>query len=506
MYNKIIRNLFNKLFKIKKRVPDIAYDRHVLKPLLQNLVEEMLHHILDTGCASDMYSSEFQFEYDSEWRKCEIFMAHVNMEFYELKMQVSNSYLDRRECLISENTDMQIVVGSLFDCSLVQSLYDTIYRWEEGMYVEQVIIPEGVQQLAPMIFETERRKDENQAAEYPLYKHDRIGTLVFPGSLDIPQDDCLSPFASYVQRAFVWNGPTKCQKIRITHIDNHSPNFVIEDGVLYSSDRTRLIYCFVEKSSFVVPKSVTIIGPFAFCLQKSLRMIYLHDGITTICTAAFMACRSLTQIVIPKQVKNINCDTFDGCTSLCNVTIPDGAESIEHNAFRGCRSLSQITLPNSLKTIYGFEGCSSLREIDIPAGVENISGFMFCDSLRKVTLHRGVKRIDGYAFRYCGSLSEINFPEGLEEIGDRAFMPSYDGTNGLTKIVFPSTLRKIGVEAFYYNCKLRSVEFHSNIKEMGEAAFARCSSLEVIDKPNEMKINDNVFIQDKGLDKWGFWD
>ena len=244
----------------------------------------------------------------------------------------------------------------------------------------------------------------------------------------------------------------------------------MEDGVLYSADKSRLIYCFGEKCSFVIPQSVTTIEPYAFCLQKGLKEVVFHDDVTY------------------------------GCVSLRRITLPEGLEGIGHCAFRQCRALREIHLPDSITYVKGFEGCSALQEIEIPAGVERIEGFMFCESLRRVVLHEGVRCIDGYAFRYCNHLSRINFPEGLEYIGERAFYPA-----ALERIVFPGSLREIGCEAFYHNSKLRYVEFGSDVPKIGQAAFA-CCPLRSIRRPDDMEIKDDVFVQDTVLDKFAFWD
>lgn len=367
----------------------------------------------------------------------------------------------------------------------------------------RIVIPDGITRIAPADFFCGRKKENmNPAEDFPLYQYDSIGTLVIPSSVDIPHGEYSSPFASYKQRSFACNNPTDCRKIRISDIENHSPHLTVEDGVLYSADKSRLIYCFGDKTFFVVPQSVTIIEPYAFCLQEGLKEIVFHDGITSIGNAAFMACSALEEVIIPEQIKKISNDCFDGCTSLRKVVLPDGLRYIGQDAFSRCKALEEIRLPDALEYVNGFEGCSALREIEIPAGVENIGGFLFCYSLRKVILHKGVKRISGYAFRYCYNLAEINFPEGFQSIGARAFYPS-----SLTELIFPASLQDIESEAFYYNEKLQSVQFNSCVG-IDQAAFACCPSLSVdsISKPDDMVIKDDVFIQDTRLDKFGFWD
>ena len=502
---------------MKKSIPDIAYDRKALRGLLQTLIDDLKQRNIQRSNLDHHYANPLQleYEYDSEWRECEILIRRLitgifESSIFQLVLQVMDAHWKDKECIIAESNKLDDVLKRLEDRKLIDELYDRIYLWEEGVIGERVVIPKSVTRMAPMMLDPNNRtwrkkKNENIPEEFPLYQYGRIGTLVIPASIEILHDDRYSPFASYKQRGFVWNHPTEWQKIHIRKIKNDSPHLLVEEGVLYSADKSRLIYCFEEKSSFVVPQSVTTIEPYAFCLQKGLKEVVLHDGITTIGDAAFMACSALKEVVIPKQIKKIPDDCFDGCTSLCEVTLPDGLECIGYCAFRQCKSLKAIQLPAGLKYVRGFEGCSALREIVIPASIERIESFsfMFCDSLHKVVLHKGVKRIDGYAFRYCDNLKEINFPEGLEYIGDRAFYPA-----SLSRLSFPASLQEIGSEAFYHNGKLHFVEFKSNVAKIGQAAFACCPLLfeKFIRKPDDMEIKDDVFIQDTTFDKFCFWD
>lgn len=499
---------------MKSNLPDVAYDRGALKDLIDSTIQWMKEQpILEKGVYPDLYSPKFEFLYDGEYRECKMCIRYMNTEKYELHFCMRDDHWNDWDCLICENYDLRWVVRAIGKRRLKRKIHAVVYKWLEGTFADVVRVPCGTKQLLPILldpnhkrwWERDNKVDENVG--FSLEEYGRIGTLIIPESVDIPHMEHESPFASYKQRGFVWNHPTEWSKVRIWCIRNCSENLAVKGGVLYSADMTRLIYCFEEKERLVVPDTVTIIEPYAFCLQKRLKSIGLHDGITFIGDAAFMACQSLCEVIIPKGLKKINADTFDGCTKLSKIVLPEGLEGIGHCAFRQCRSLEKIHLPSTLKYVHGFEGCSSLKEIDIPAGVETISDFLFCSSLRKVTLHEGVKRIEGYAFRFCDNIKEINFPEGLEYIGERAFYPGCKYTTKLTKIEFPSSLQEIGCEAFYYNRRLRSVKFRSNV-QIHKAAFACCSLLlkNYIHKPEDMEIKDDVFIQDKTFDKFAFWD
>ena len=317
-----------------------------------------------------------------------------------------------------------------------------------------------------------------QQDELLYKKYSNIGVLHLPKSLRIEMQ-YESPFASYEQRPYVCAAPTKCFKVKISEIDNQSDYITLKDGVLYSKDMSRLIFCWQEKEMFYVPQSVKVIEPFAFCLQTRLRNIELHDDIISIGNSAFMGCEALEHIIIPRSVMEIKSDTFDGCISLKRVELHDEITQIGRNAFRHCEALHDIILPRNLKYLNSFECCYSLHKIDIPSSVKEIGGFMFCGNLRKVILHNGVRKIRDYAFRFCKRLATINFPEGLETIGTRAFYPSR-----MVKAIFPISLKRIETEAFYHNERLLYIKFLSNVS-VGDCAFACCPIIR-IKKPDDM--------------------
>ena len=337
-----------------------------------------------------------------------------------------------------------------------------------------------------------------QQDELLCKKYSNIGALHLPKCLRIEMQ-YESPFATYEQRPYVCVAPTKCFKVQISEIDNQSDHITLKDGVLYSKDMSRLIFCWQKKEYFSGPQSVKVIEPFVFCLQTRLQNIELHSDIISIGNAAFMGCEALEHIVIPRSVMEIKSDTFDGCISLKKVELHDAITEIGSHAFRHCEALQNIILPQSLQYLNSFECCYSLREIDIPSSVKEIGGFMFCGNLRKVILHNGVRKIRDYAFRFCKRLATINFPEGLETIGIRAFYPF-----NMVRAVFPNSLKRIGAEAFYHNERLLYIKFLSNAS-VGDCAFACCPIIR-IKKPDDMVFGDKVFEQDTSYDKFAFWD
>ena len=65
----------------------------------------------------------------------------------------------------------------------------------------------------------------------------------------------------------------------------------------------------------------------------------------------FYGCKSLTIITIPTGVTSIGYYVFYGCESLKSLIIPDGVAFIGDEAFRNCKSLTSIMIPDSVTSI-----------------------------------------------------------------------------------------------------------------------------------------------------------
>ena len=81
----------------------------------------------------------------------------------------------------------------------------------------------------------------------------------------------------------------------------------------------------------VIPNSVSLIAPFAFCGQINLESIRIPSNITKVCSYA-----------------------FDGCLNAKTLVIDEGLVEINENAFRGCLSLEVIKIPSTINKIEKF--------------------------------------------------------------------------------------------------------------------------------------------------------
>ena len=123
-----------------------------------------------------------------------------------------------------------------------------------------------------------------------------------------------------------------------------------EYGVIYSSDKTRLLKGPTE--SFKKGNHNWIKGMLSGTYS-------VRPGTKCICDRAFLNCCDLNAVILPQSVKQIGDRSFQGCSGLCAVDLNEGLIKIGDSAFQGCIKLHSIHLPESLKHVgnNAFSGC-----------------------------------------------------------------------------------------------------------------------------------------------------
>ena len=135
-------------------------------------------------------------------------------------------------------------------------------------------------------------------------------------------------------------------------INNESEAYVIDNKILYSADRTRLVSCLTDAAMVIVPKTVRIIGSLAFTRRAKLKKVQLPDGLERIGRDAFSDCDALEEVVIPASVKTIAPYAFSGCESLKKVTFLGEVTSLSRTAFSDCFNLYTILVPQGKEKAY----------------------------------------------------------------------------------------------------------------------------------------------------------
>ena len=219
---------------------------------------------------------------------------------------------------------------------------------------------------------------------------------------------------------FVEIGWGRC---KISEIECHSPNYVVIDHALYTSDKKELISYFGTDSKFTIPEGVEVIGEKAFAENEELTDIKFPNTLHSIKNEAFEYCLKLKTISLPKNVITIGSKCFYGCESLSEVLIYGEVSIIPSASFMGCK-IKELHLPDSLTIIE-----------------EN--AFRSNEDLKEVILPRSVKKLGNSCFAYCYDLNNIFLSEDLQEIGDFCFYGCQ-----INRILIPSHVNKIGLNPF----------------------------------------------------------
>lgn len=256
-----------------------------------------------------------------------------------------------------------------------------------------------------------------------------------------------------------------CKKLTDLTVSENNPNFSSVDGVLFSKDKTTLVYYLPtrEDAEYTVP-----------------------DGTKEIADKAFSENVSLTKVTLPASLERVGANAFSNCMSL--ETVSFAAESkqlvIDDRAFNNT-AVSSVSLPAGVSAL-GDEVFtnSALAEIEFAANssLTALGNNVFSNTdLVNVTLPAGLRVLGNSVFRNCTLLESAVLPEGLTTMGDATFY----GCSALTSVSLPSTLHTMGTETFYGCSSLTRITFAANsqIETLSYDTFSGCTSLEEIELP-----------------------
>lgn len=202
--------------------------------------------------------------------------------------------------------------------------------------------------------------------------------------------------------------------------------------------------------------------------------IVLPDEIRVIGKGCFKGNDRIFSVKLPESVVEIKENAFDGCTELETINLPDGMENIGAKAFLECASLRKVKIPENVFTLKKlvFGDCKKLSDIEFNKSLRAIGEWAFsgCSEIVSLKLPENVKRIEKYAFKGCNRLVDLEICEKVEIIGENAFSECVSLENVV--ISNNSELTEIGERAFYRCSNLNTFDFPANLKVIGKYAFA----------------------------------
>ena len=277
-------------------------------------------------------------------------------------------------------------------------------------------------------------------------------------------------------------------------IDSNNPEFVLEDGYLYTRDHTRLLSYFcpigthVEtltirpevkiiddeafnircdslnlnegleyigerafcaalkdawKQKLIIPNSVTYIGPYAF-EQCYVDTLIISDNVEYLAENVF-ACCFIEHIHLPAKLKGIDRGALSNSLKY-NMELPNGLETVGPWAVNGLTK-GTLVIPESVRQMDEFAFADiNVVTLDIRAPLDSIptAAFYSSEMLKKLILPPTIKRLGSSAFYECYCLVDCKLPDGLEVIEDWALA----GADDMKEWHIPASVRKIGRAAF----------------------------------------------------------
>ena len=266
-----------------------------------------------------------------------------------------------------------------------------------------------------------------------------------------------------------------CTSLTSIDVEENNKYYKSIDGNLYTIDGTILIQYAMgkEETSFTIPNSVTSIGSAAFNSCTTLTSITIPNSVTSIGSTAFSDCTSLTSVTIGNFVMSIDQFAFYGCTSLTSITIPNAVTRIGNDAFANCFSLIEVINKSSLNikagsSSYGYVGYYAKHIItdESQSALKTLGDYIIYDDGTEV-----------YLVKYIGNNREITLPEydGGKEYG--IWQRVFRGNDEITSVTIPDSVTNIGDSAFANCSSLTSVTIGNSVTSIGYGAFNDCISL-----------------------------
>ena len=274
-------------------------------------------------------------------------------------------------------------------------------------------------------------------------------------------------------------------------IQNDSPNFILEGGVLYSADKQTLIYCSIRgnETEYVIPEGVKIIGKHAFYLCDRFEKITLPKSLQKMENNPFSGCSKLALInhskayhiqddVIYNGFRTAVIGTLNKIKSK-RLEILSGVKSINRNSFWNCKGIETIVFPESLEDIgYNpFVECSNIHFESKSSHFKVVNGVLYNKDCSKIICYPAWK-----------ASGVVNIPDSVITLERGAF----SGCKDMTEI----NLHNVNIinKSCFTNCvSLEHVYCSDLITYIGEWAFAYCKNLHFVSVRSDVIIDNNAF-------------
>ncbi len=188
----------------------------------------------------------------------------------------------------------------------------------------------------------------------------------------------------------------RCGALTNVTLAGGNADFTLENDILYSVDKSKLVLCCNKNlSSVTIPSTVEEICDYAFSGANMTEVIFESDlYLQTIGQEAFDCCKELLAMNMPDSVTTLKFDAFYCCSKMTSLHISTGLTALESSVFSSCGSLTTVTIPEGITEIKSsaFYSCGGLESIVLPSSLTTIgsSVFNYCENLKTVN-YRGTE-------------------------------------------------------------------------------------------------------------------
>lgn len=363
---------------------------------------------------------------------------------------------------------------------------DTLVQYPRNKQTPNYKVPDGIVRIAPRAIDAAlkiKSIDMNQVTQLGLtsiYSCPELETVTLPKNLQV--EGTAGAIAN-------------CLKIKEYKTAEGCQNFIAEDGIIYSKDKTKLYFFPPAKDitggNYTISSTVKVIESFAFTGNKNIKDLTIPNSVERINLQALSSFKDLQKVtfVNPSNCSKIETSAFGWNNELKEVTLPTALAELD-KIFISCTGLETINVPNGskLKTIkngalqltkklkhFNFQGSCDLETIEAGA-------FQNLDKLESFKFPKGVTTVGANAFNGCKSMAQATFDTNavIKKIETGAFADC-----GLTSVDIPNSVETLESEAFRKCSALTTVNLSKNVKSISSQTFKYCEKLTAINVDKE---------------------
>jgi hypothetical protein len=259
-------------------------------------------------------------------------------------------------------------------------------------------------------------------------------------------------------------------------------------------------------SALLMSRNVANLGHDCIRGSSALQVVAFESDshLQAIGYGAFSICPLLRSIAIPSLVCSLGRHCFHFCRSLHSVLFepPSRLTMIESGAFSDCGSLNRFVIPASVTAIdRAVFSCSGIRSIEIEEGSVSFrvvnellvdfdirSLVSVIGSPESIQIPSSIEELRPHCCGWKQALRTVEFAADsqLRLIGESAFA----FCTSLTSICMPSSLEVISKSSFRTDTSLQTVTFpaDSKLRLIERGAFEHCESVELVSVPASAEV------------------